>query len=46
MTKDVLNNLLDGSDEEIKSRVNQAAKVIPALVKNEKAIGIMNALKA
>jgi hypothetical protein len=31
-TKDALNNLLDGTEEAIDTRVKQAAKVIPALV--------------
>lgn len=33
MTKDAFRNLLDGTDEEVETRVKQAAKVIPALVK-------------
>lgn len=45
-TRYALKNLLDGKDKEIKTRIKQAAKLMPALVKNEKAIGIINALKA
>jgi hypothetical protein len=45
-TKNALINLLNGSDNEVKTRIKQAAEVIPALVANEKAIGIRNALKA
>lgn len=45
-TQNALKNLLDGSSDEVETRVKQAAKAIPGLVKNEKAIGIINALKA
>lgn len=37
MTQDALKNLLEGTDEEVETRVKQAAKVVPALVNRNTA---------